>query len=462
MSKVVQPAQYTKLAVDNAETSPEFHSNDTHEHERDTSHIQGDIVLKYSQAEVKTEKPHTMTGSAAMLKPEAQKLSTEVLSPSTPLQSHRKFRLPRVQVTPTPEPETRLEARAETRRQPTLEPVREVSPVPDAASNKLVEEPTKEVLTETPQPPKNEEEAIKPRRSGRKPAPRLSHVSDIIGEWFTQRKSVAEPPTNTPEASERKKEIPLSVTTPSTARRSQRQASKQRSLSPPLLKRASQSQGLSTTLSYFNPLTSLEMHLNQPTTIDVIGVVASATSDPTRAKSGPRDWFTIFFISDPALQEYQDSQISEGSPRNRAAPRNVRVEIFRPWKASLPLASPGDVIMLRAFVVKSRTRRPYLLSNDASAWCVWRYTGIEDSSKIEAESGKPVWARKRAGSIREEIKGPPIEVGDGERGRARELRDWWEAERMPGSHKGKGKEREIVAEDHDEGFEHETPTRPRL
>ncbi|KAH7079467.1 hypothetical protein FB567DRAFT_562632 [Paraphoma chrysanthemicola] len=64
---------------------------------------------------------------------------------------------------------------------------------------------------------------------------------------------------------------------------------------------------------------------------------------------------------------------------------------------ALPMAETGDVILLRAFAVKSLNRHPILISADESSWCVWRYK-------------KPVWGAKKVPfgemQAREEVKGP--------------------------------------------------------
>ncbi|KAK5112286.1 hypothetical protein LTR85_011558 [Meristemomyces frigidus] len=180
-----------------------------------------------------------------------------------------------------------------------------------------------------------------------------------------------------------------------------------------------QSNGISTAMEYFTPLSRLEGHLNPSSqqaygtsTIDVLAVITDSTKPPERAKTGQRDYFTIFRISEASLP----------------AGTNIRVEVFRPWKAKLPVAKVGDVVLLRAFGVKSRKRQPYLLSTDASSWCVWRFA---DAKIAEENEVKPVWARKRSNSaslgVREEVKGPPVELGDEERQHARALREWWVA-----------------------------------
>ena len=171
--------------------------------------------------------------------------------------------------------------------------------------------------------------------------------------------------------------------------------------------------GFSTPLAYFTPLSRLDQQLNPSSqqshganTIDILAVITDHSKDPVRAKTGPKDYFTIFSISDPSITMAD----------------NTRVEVYRPYKATLPVAEVGDVVLLRNFVVKSRKRTPYLLSTDSSAWCVWRYPD-------ENNEGRPAWAtRGAAGGIKEEVKVPPVELGEEERRHARGLRAWWAAE----------------------------------
>ena len=170
------------------------------------------------------------------------------------------------------------------------------------------------------------------------------------------------------------------------------------------------SRGLTTSRSYFAPLSSLHHSLNPSgqmsftnTRNDMIAAVVDKTKQPVRAKAGPKDYYTIFKILDPSI----------------SALHSLRVEVFRPWKSSLPDALVGDVMLLRDFTVKSRKHQPYLLSVDTSAWCVWKF---EDASN----DNRPVWAKRgvRRG-VREEVTGPPVELGDEERERAKMVRAWW-------------------------------------
>ncbi|KAH0140999.1 hypothetical protein KCU67_g14669, partial [Aureobasidium melanogenum] len=160
-----------------------------------------------------------------------------------------------------------------------------------------------------------------------------------------------------------------------------------------------------------------------------VAICTTATSTAERAKSGPKDYYTTLRVIDQPLHEYHTASQDGGV-------KDVKVEIFRPFKQSLPTASPGDVVLLRGFVVRSRNHKNYLLSTAASGWCVWRH-GAPSSSALnyegeEEEDDRPVWARKgtsqRVGEdgVREEVTGPPVEIGDEEREKVTMVRTWWE------------------------------------
>ncbi|PIA91481.1 hypothetical protein CB0940_09500 [Cercospora beticola] len=239
--------------------------------------------------------------------------------------------------------------------------------------------------------------AAAPKTPGRKSlAARLGQVPEVISSWFSPRRStrqqLEEDSTLVADATNEKADL-LQRTT---------------------------SNGLITSSAYYTPLSNLHEKLNpssQPgvdNTIDILAVVTDDTKAPERAKGGPRDYFTIFKIADP-------------STSTSAKVSSVRVEVFRPWHATLPVAQKGDVILLRSFAVKSRKRQPYLLSTDASAWLVWRFG--EDAQR-PGSAGSPKRSTRRGSlvgpGVREEVKGPPVELGSEERQRARELREWWQ------------------------------------
>jgi hypothetical protein len=190
-------------------------------------------------------------------------------------------------------------------------------------------------------------------------------------------------------------------------------------------KPAGPSIGLSTPLAYYTPLNALPYFLNRSSQFhtssnpDILALVTSPTTPAVRATKGRKDWTTTLHITDAS-----------------AWPASTTVSIFRPYQTALPIADAGDVVLLRAFAVKSLNRKPTLTSADESAWCVWRY-------------GKPVWSRKKGvfGEVkaREEVKGPLVESGEGEWREVEVLRGWW-AEKVKGELEG-GKDKDEKIEE---------------
>ncbi|KAF2865764.1 hypothetical protein BDV95DRAFT_599461 [Massariosphaeria phaeospora] len=170
-------------------------------------------------------------------------------------------------------------------------------------------------------------------------------------------------------------------------------------------KNTSPSIGLSTNVAYYTPLTDMIYFLNRSSQFhssanpDVLGVVTASTTPAKQADKGAKHWSTTLHVTDLSLY-----------------PAATTVQCFRAYREALPVADMGDVVLLRAFQVKSLNRQPVLLSGEQSAWCVWRY-------------GKPVWGAKRGafGEVRarEEVKGPAVEKGEGEWKEVEILRRWW-------------------------------------
>jgi hypothetical protein len=192
---------------------------------------------------------------------------------------------------------------------------------------------------------------------------------------------------------------------------------------------ATQVRGLLTNVSYYTPLSNLFTSIRIPSNsqgyndncVDVIAIVSKATTKPLRADKGQRDYYTTLSITDEFFY-----------------PRNLRVQIFRPWRAALPKAEKGDVILLRSFEVFSAKGNVGvgLKSGEGAAWCVWHFSNIvsQDANSsftggIEVE-GKPWTRRERREALdlsqREDMRGPPVELGEEEREFAGGLRSWWD------------------------------------
>lgn len=153
--------------------------------------------------------------------------------------------------------------------------------------------------------------------------------------------------------------------------------------------------GLSTSSSYYTPLTHLSDHFSQ--TIDILAVCTTATTVPQRAKSGPKDWHLTLHLTDP----------------NLTSNKTVAAQIFRPYKMALPRAQRGDVVLLRAMKVQSQKRKCMLLSTASSGWSVFSVR-LNDDSEVA--------------SVDVKVAGPPVEYGLEEKGYACELKKWWQNE----------------------------------
>lgn len=111
--------------------------------------------------------------------------------------------------------------------------------------------------------------------------------------------------------------------------------------------------GLSTPLSYYTPLKDLPYFLNRSSQFhssanpDILALVTSATTANEKAKKGPKHWNTTLHITDVS-----------------SWPATTTVQCFRAYQEALPEAGVGDVVLLRAFAVKSLNRHPALVSAD--------------------------------------------------------------------------------------------------
>ena len=163
--------------------------------------------------------------------------------------------------------------------------------------------------------------------------------------------------------------------------------------------------GLSTPIAYYTPLKDLPYFLNRSSAFhsagspDILALVTTPSTPPTRANKGPKHYTTTLHITDLSMY-----------------PSQTTVQVFRAYANALPVAESGDVILLRGMSVKSLNRHPCLISADESAWCVWRY-------------GKPLWGKKRGvyGELksREEVNGPAVERGEGEWAEVEKIQGWY-------------------------------------
>ncbi|KAK2002675.1 hypothetical protein LX36DRAFT_746052 [Colletotrichum falcatum] len=133
---------------------------------------------------------------------------------------------------------------------------------------------------------------------------------------------------------------------------------------------------------------SLKVLRNHPgKAVDVLAVATTEPPEAKRAKGGPRGIMLAFNVTDHSI----------------APSQTVAVQIFRPHKAALPVVHQGDAILLRNFSVMVLTGRGFgLRANDASSWAVF-----------ERQDDLP------------QIRGPPVELTEGETSYAALLKQWY-------------------------------------
>lgn len=141
--------------------------------------------------------------------------------------------------------------------------------------------------------------------------------------------------------------------------------------------------GLRTRLAYFCPLSLLSENINSA--VDTMSIVASATP-VLRGTRKPRDYFTTLHLLDPST-----------------AGTTVCPQLFRKQKDALPVASKGDVILLRNFKVRSMDNKSLLCTMGHSSWAVF-IQGNEENVQI---------------------KGLPVAYDNNERACVTELRQWY-------------------------------------
>ncbi len=144
------------------------------------------------------------------------------------------------------------------------------------------------------------------------------------------------------------------------------------------------SRPLRTDLGDFTTLKLIRFNLEKK--LDILAIVTTLPSEPQRAKAGLRHYHLRFNVTDATI-----------------APSGVvSVNIFRPYKTALPSVHPGEVVLLRTFLVKSEKGAGFALrSDEGSSWVVFKHGG------------------------KEEVKGPPVEYGDGERDHVAYLKAWY-------------------------------------
>jgi hypothetical protein len=243
----------------------------------------------------------------------------------------------------------------------------------------------------------------------RRRSPRLSRkfpssqdITGVVSPYFTPRRTsqmraqaqLAKPQKSTiPETSVVATKDTIQLTEKESKSNSHALPDEEAILGSPLLDQPKA--GLATSLSYYTPLSLVQDHFSQ--SVDVLALSTTSSTEPQKAKSGPRDWHTTIHLTERSLQGKQ----------------TITAQIFRPYKTALPKAQRGNLVLLRNFKVQSQKRKCMLLSTDSSAWAVF---------SVRQERGGDV------SSIDAMVAGPPVEYGAEEKDYVVELKKWWDAE----------------------------------
>ncbi|KAH0541759.1 hypothetical protein FGG08_003781 [Glutinoglossum americanum] len=232
-------------------------------------------------------------------------------------------------------------------------------------------------------------------------------VPDVISPWFTI-KEVDQPEIDTEGGHLRGHEISADARRGS-AKEMQHSSDSPRASPPPqnglavshspmATSPTVDATGVTTPLSFFSLLSTLQVLFSN--IVDVLAIV-TRHQHIKRAKHGSRDYVLSLGISDPSIST------------------SVTVTILRPFKLALPIVSSGDGVLLRGFKVTSQKGKFLLQSTDVSSWAVFKSNGEV------------------------QVRGPPVEYGEGEAEQIETLKRWW---RGLGVQAGK----EVVARTSDE------------
>ncbi|KAJ4414546.1 hypothetical protein N0V85_003107 [Neurospora sp. IMI 360204] len=123
--------------------------------------------------------------------------------------------------------------------------------------------------------------------------------------------------------------------------------------------------------------------------VDIVAMVSSTPTNPTRAKGGPREYMMSFNVTDPST----------------APTHVVEVQMYRAHKESLPIVKPGDAILLKQVEIRSMTAGKGfgLRTGEGSAWAVFEATPEEEDEEVDGEGANT------ASSQPPQIKGPAVE-----------------------------------------------------
>ena len=296
---------------------------------------------------------------------------------------------------------------------PTPQNTQEYADIPQPTAELPISADVENEVSQTPKMslPGGVNEAYNRRRSPRlsRKLPPSQEVAEVVSPYFTPRRSSQMRPQDqltTPH------KLTLVEPTQAPAKDTTQIAEKEKKLksitpsneevAPGSPLQAQPKAGLTTSLSYYTPLSRLQDHFAN--SVDILALSTTASTEPQKAKSGPKDWHTTLHLTEASLR---------GS-------KTITAQIFRSYKTALPMVQRGNVVLLRSFKVQSQKRKCMLLSTESSAWAVF---------SVHKKRGREV---SNSDVL---VVGPPVEYGFEEMSYAAELKKWWEVE-GEGQHPG--------------------------
>ncbi|KAH0559330.1 hypothetical protein GP486_004156 [Trichoglossum hirsutum] len=268
-----------------------------------------------------------------------------------------------------------------------------VPPTEETQATTLTLQPTQITSSEPPTSPSSPRESLLQKlreiksASSKKQQAGRDVVPDIISPWFTT-KEVDQPEVDVEDERLRDHELRADAGDEAAAE-TQRISDGTQALPqngpdaprpPTTISPSADTAGITTSLSYFSLLSTLQFLFSR--TVDTLAIVTR--HQRIRKGRGPHDFTLSLAITDSSI------------------PTSVTVTISRPFKSALPIVSAGDGILLRGFKVTSQKRKLLLQSTEVSSWAVFKSDGEV------------------------QIKGPPVEHGEGEAREIETLKSWWQ------------------------------------
>jgi hypothetical protein len=269
-----------------------------------------------------------------------------------------------------------------------------ILPIEETQATPPTRQPTQIRSSEPPVTPSSPQESLLRKlreiKSASSKSQRVNRdaVPDVISPWFTTKEDADQSEINIEDGRLRDHELHVGADDGVTGG-TQHASDGTRALPkngpvasdpPTTTSHAVDAAGIATPLSYFSLLSTLQFLFSN--IVDTLAIVTR--HQPIKKGRGSHDYSLSLTITDSSI------------------PTSITVAISRPFKPALPIVSAGDGILLRGFKVTSQKRKLLLQSTDVSSWAVFKSNGEV------------------------QIRGPPVEHGEGEAREIETLQRWWQ------------------------------------